>query len=673
MIAALLAALLAAPAPRPFTPEELLQTHRLDDVQLSPDGKRVAFSVRQKNLADNRDSRDVWMLELPGGAPRAFTRDGHSDHPRFSPDGKSLLVVSERGGESQLHLFDLEGGGDGKRLTSAHGGAAEGVFSPDGRLIAFTAEVNPACAGSFAEVDACTKKHAEDRAKNKLRAHLTDKLLYRHWNEWRELKRTHVFVMAADGEGPRDLTPGDGDWPTFRLGGAGDLSFSRDSKTIFVSHKRPAGEAWHTNSDLFALPVSGGAPRPLTDNPGDDFGPVPSPDGKWLAYRAQARDGFEADQTKLRLLELASGRIVPMAELPDDAGSVRWKADSSGLVVEMQRAGRVYLSDVSLDGRVATFSDSAATGDFALAPDGAAIAVVSAINRPPELYRIPAGSGAPQQLTRLNAEQYSGLDLGPAAEEQWVKSSDGARVHSFIVKPPMKRGDKLPLLVLVHGGPQGAWEDQFSMRWNAAAFAARGYIVLLPNQRGSTGYGEQFKEQISQDWGGLAYEDVMRSVDAAEKRPDVQPGHTCAAGASYGGYLINWIAGHTERFQCLVSHAGVFDLVSEYGSTEELWFPEWEFGGPYWEKPDAYRKWSPSSYVQHFKTPTLVTMGELDYRVPIEQPLGMFSALQRRGVESRLLDFPDEGHWINKPRNSQLWYRTVLDWIDTHAKRTRSP
>ena len=240
-------------------------------------------------------------------------------------------------------------------------------------------------------------------------------------------------------------------------------------------------------------------------------------------------------------------------------------------------------------------------------------------------------------------------------------------MRSFVVRPANPAA-KLPLLVLIHGGPQGSWEDAWSMRWNAAVFAARGYVVLLTDFHGSTGYGQKFKEQISGDWGGLAYDDVMRATDAAEKLSFVETGHTCAAGASYGGYMIDWLAGHTDRFKCLVSHDGVFDLVSEYGSTEELWFPEWEFRGPPWENPDLYRRLSPSSYVQNFKTPTLVVQGELDFRVPVEQGLGMFTALQRRGVESRLLYFPDEGHWVLKPRNSQLWYRTVLDWIDAHAK-----
>ena len=350
----------------------------------------------------------------------------------------------------------------------------------------------------------------------------------------------------------------------------------------------------------------------------------------------------------------------------DDVGSFAWRRDSKGIVASVVQKARYWLYAVSLEGKYRRFTEAAVNGgDFDLAPDGTAVVAASGILRPPEVLAVKTG-GQPSRLSRFNEEQYKELNLG-IAEELWTDSGDGAKVHSWIVRPANAPA-KLPLIVLIHGGPQGSWEDAWSMRWNPAAFASRGYVVLATDFHGSTGYGQKFKEQISGDWGGLAYQDVMRATDAAEKLPFVDPGHTCAAGASFGGYMVDWIAGHTDRFKCLVSHDGVFDLVSEYGSTEELWFPEWEFRSPPWENPELYRRFSPSSYVQDFKTPTLVVQGELDFRVPVEQGLGMFTALQRRGIESRLLYFPDEGHWVLKPKNSQLWYHTVLDWIDAHAK-----
>lgn len=668
------ASALGAPARRPITVEDLLATRRPGDVQVSPDGKWVAFTVAYKSLAENRDVKDIWLAPLPQGPARPFTRDGRSEHPRWSPDGSKLLVVSRRGDldePPQLWLWNIAKGGDPRRLTSLWGGADGGVWSPDGRWIAFTSEVYPPCTGggTGAAIDACNRKKVDERAASKVRARIVDHLFARHWMEWREAKRTHLFVLPLSPENaePRDLTPVDADWPTWRIGGAEDYAFTPDGAQVIVSAKPAEREAWSTNSDLWAIPTAGGAPKNLTaQNTGDDATPRVSPDGKWIAYRSQALDGYEADQWKLKLLDRQSGKVTVIGDFDDDADSFAWRPDSKGLVVTVPHHGREYLQTASITGEKGRFAAAPASGDFDLAPDGSAIAVMSGLTRPPEIYRLPPG-GEPVRLTDLNTEQYRSVDLGPAPAEQWVDSGDGMKIHAWVVTPPgLAQGKKAPLITLIHGGPQGAWEDQWGLRWSAAMFASRGYVVLMPNPRGSTGFGHAFKLAISKAW-DKAYGDVMRSVDAAEKLPMVQPGQTCAAGASFGGYLVNWIAGQTDRFRCLVSHDGLFDLVSMYGSTEELWFPEFEFG-TYWEQPERYRRLSPSSYVQNFKTPTLVVEGELDFRVAGDQALGMFTALQRRGVESRLLWFPDEGHWVLKPRNSQLWYQTVLDWIDAHAK-----
>ncbi len=672
LFAALLIVSPVALAARPFTPEELLQTRRLDDVQVSPDGRLAALTVRQKSLEENRDLKNVWLVPLGGGgAPRQFTRDGKSEHARFSPDGRQLLVVRD----GQLWLFDLAGGGDPLRLTNLWGGADAGIFSADGKLIAFTSDVYPECKGP--DVDTCNRKRQDDHDKAQVKARISDHLFTRHWSEWKDDKRTHLFVLSAHPglapSPPRDLTPLAGDWPGFRLGGADDYDLSPDAKELVISHKETAREAWSTNSDLFAVPLQGAAPRNLTaNNSGDDAVPRFSPDGRFLAWISQAREGYESDQWKLKLLNRQSGQITVLGAGPsgtdEDVGSFVWRRDSKGLVFSLVKEGRYYLDTVTLDGQVGHFSDAPAGNDFDLAPDGSALVVLSGMNRPPELFQLAPG-GKPQRLTSFNEPQYAGIDLGAAPEDLWVTGKDGARIHSFVLRPPgLAKGQRAPLTVLIHGGPQGSWEDAWGMRWNEAIFAARGRVVLAIDPHGSVGYGQKFKEEISRDWGGLAYDDILRAVDAAEARPDVEKGRTCAAGASFGGYMVDWIAGHTDRFRCLVTHDGVFDLVSEYGSTEELWFPEWEFGGPYFQNPELYRKFSPSGFVQNFKTPTLVVQGELDYRVPVEQGMGMFTALQRKGVESRLLYFPDEGHWVNKPRNSQLWYHTVLDWIDAHSK-----
>jgi dipeptidyl aminopeptidase/acylaminoacyl peptidase len=675
----LLALLLAA---RPFSPEELLQTRRPDDVRVSPDGKWASVTVRQKDLDSNKDLKDIWLLPLHGGEARQFTRNGKSEHARWSPDGKQILVTRD----GQLWLYALDGG-DGEKITSLSTGADGGIFSPDGKAIAFTSDVYPQCTpdGSrqraaseetalpatggartrAALEDACNKGVAEERAKG-TKARIVDHLFARHWTEWKEGKRTHLFVLTPNSE-PRDLTPGDQDWPVFSLGGGDDYEFT-PSGGLIVHSKPAAKEAWSTNGDLYLFDANRPAQNLTQTNTGDDAQPRLSPDGRVLAWTAQRRDGYESDQWKLRLRDLA-GRSEHTVDFDtNDAGTIVWRRDSKGLVVSVIENARIWLEAVGLDGSHRRFSPAPLAPDFDLAPDGSAVVAMAGITHAPEVFVVPPG-GQPQRLSHFNDAQYKDLDLG-TAEDLWVTAKDGAKIHSWVVRPA--GNPRAPLLVLIHGGPQGSWEDAWSMRWNMAAFAARGYVVVATDFHGSSGYGQKFKEEISGDWGGLAYDDIQRATDAALKLPNVA-GLGCAAGASFGGYMIDWIAGHTDRFKCLVSHDGVFDLVSEYGSTEELWFPEWEFRGPYWQNPKQYDKFSPSHYVENFRTPTLVVQGELDYRVPVEQGLGMFTALQRRGIESKLLYFPDEGHWVLKPRNSQLWYHTVLDWIDGHARpRTAS-
>ncbi len=656
----------AALGTRPFTTEELLQTKLVADPRVSPDGRWVAITLQQSSLAENRRLKDVWLVPLAGGEPRPLSRDGRTETARWSPDGKTLLVHA--GDPPQLFVYSLSGG-DRQQLTFLPGGVEKGDWSPDGRLIAFAAEIDPSCTGEGTGLDQCLRKKAEERTSTQIKARIIDHLFARHWSSWRDGKRSHLWVMPAQGGPPRDLTPGDADWPTWMLDSRANYAFTADGADIVVASKPSSTEAWSTNGDLWLIPTRGGPPRNLTTaNPGDDAFPAASGDGRYIAYASQERDGYESDRHRLMLLELKTGRTVSLGDGDQDVGHFAWQRDSKALLASFSRKGRAYLETISTEGKVTAYSPTPLGHDFDIGPDGSAVAVLSGMNRPPELFLVRR-DGTPRPLTHFNSAQYAGLDLGPQPEELWVDGSDGTKVHSWLLKPPgWVPGKKVPLLVLIHGGPQGAWSDSWGMRWNIAAFAAHGYAVLTPNPRGSTGYGRKFTEQVSGDWGGLAYQDILRSVDAAERLPYIETGRTCAAGASFGGYMVNWIAGHTDRFKCLVSHDGPFELVSMYGSTEELWFPEFELGGPYWEKPESYRQWSPSSYAKNFKTPTLVVQGELDFRVPTEQGLGMFTALQRRGIESRLLWFPDEGHWVLKPRNSQLWYKTVLDWIDAHSR-----
>ncbi|MGZ6126067.1 MAG: prolyl oligopeptidase family serine peptidase, partial [Myxococcales bacterium] len=521
MSSLLLALLLAA---RPFTPEELLATRRAGDVQVSPDGKWASVTVRQKNLQTNKDDKDIWLLPLPSGPARQFTRNARSEHARWSPDGKQILVVRE----GQLWRYELNGG-DGQQITTLSGGADAGVYSPDGRWIAFTSEVYPRCGGS----EACNKESAEKREKSGVQARIVDHLFARHWTEWKEGKRTHVFVMPSTGGAARDVTPLDSDWPSFRLGGGDDFRFTPEGELI-VSSTPAQREAWSTNGDLWLIDRGGGAPKNLTpDNPGDDAQPRPSPDGRYLAWTSQARDGYEADQWKLKIQDRRTGRITAVDIQGDDVGSLVWRRDGKGLVAAVVQKAHHWLYAVSLDGKFRRFSEAPSGGDdFDLTPDGTAVVAAAGLTHPPEVVTLKPG-GTPARLSHFNDEQYKDLDLG-TAEELWVDAKDGTKVHSWVIRPANPPA-KLPLLVLIHGGPQGSWEDAWTMRWNAAVFAARGYVVLETDFHGSTGYGQKFKEQISGDWGGLAYDDVMRATDAAEKLPFVEAGHTCAAGASFGG------------------------------------------------------------------------------------------------------------------------------------------
>ena len=433
-----------------------------------------------------------------------------------------------------------------------------------------------------------------------------------------------------------------------------------------------ASPATSTNTDLFTVPLTGGEPKKITINLAPDSSPQYSPDGKYIGYRSHSRPGYESDRWQLSVYDRVTGATRPLTDALDRwVASFAWSPDSMRLVFTTEDRGRQGIHMVWLNGggSQAIVSGAMTFDDMQFTPDGKTLIYSGQSgSQPVELYRAVSGS-AQTQLTHLNDDLLAGYSLAPL-EEFSVEGAEHARVSSFLVKPPgFRAGRKYPVLFLIHGGPQGAWGQMWSYRWNAQVFAAAGYVVIMPNPRGSVGYGQKFTDEINQDWGGRAYEDIMATVDFVASQSYADPDRMAAAGASYGGYMIDWMLGHTQRFKVLVSHAGVYDLRSEAGATEELWFPIWEFAGMPWDNPDLYAKWSPSYYVKDFKTPTLVTHGELDFRVPYTQGLQLFTALQMQKVPSKLLIFPDEGHFILKPQNTVLWYDTVLTWIDEWLKK----
>jgi dipeptidyl aminopeptidase/acylaminoacyl peptidase len=658
----------------PFTVQELLKVRRVADPQLSPDGRWVAYQIGVPDVAANRSRTQIYVVPAGGGEPKQLTSGPSSaTTPRWSPDGRKIAFLN--GG--QIWTMDPDGS-DKKQVTRISTGADGPVWSPDGRLIAFASDIYPDCPD-----DECNRRRDEAAEANPVKPHVAERLLYRHWTSWKGAKRTHVFVVPSSGGAARDLTPGDYDAPPFSLGGPADYAFSPDSRELAFARNTDKVEAISTNPDIFTVPVAGGEPRRLTGaNRGADQSPLYSPDGRYLAYRSQATPGFESARWRLMLYDRRTGATREL--LPRFDASVEgftFNSDGSSVYFVSGERGRqpVFVAGVA-DGRlrklVEGFND-----DVQISRDGRFLVFSrSTADRPAEIYTarldgvVPLGSAqnmaAP--LTRTNDDLMAAYGLRPAEELTWTGAM-GARVQGWLVKPAdFDPSRKYPLLVLIHGGPQGAFNDAWGYRWNPQVFAANGYVVLLPNPRGSTGFGQKFTDEISGDWAGKVYTDLMNGVAKAASLTYVDRSRIGAAGASYGGYMVNWLLGHNNhpaaRFKAFVSHAGVYNLTSMYGVTEELWFPEWEFKGTPWTNPAMYERWSPHRFAASFRTPTLVTHGELDYRVPIGEGLQLFTALQRQNVPSKLLVFPDEGHWILKPGNSRLWYTTVLDWLDSHLK-----
>lgn len=675
----------ASAVARPIEVEDLFRLGRVSDPQPSPDGKWVAYVVTEVLKEENRTQADIWITAADGsGTPRRLTQSPrHDRHPRWSPDGKWIAFESARDGEMQIYLLPAEGGGEARKLTTLSTGASQGVWSPDGKAIAFVSAVYPEFSDKpFAEADKANKAKADAREKSKVKARVADKLLYRHWDSWVDDKRQHLFVVkvkpegTADGE-PRNVTPGENDAvPTSStFSGGDDFAWSPDAKEIvFMAPPLPVREqAWSTNHDVWAVNLETGGRRNLTEaNKAADGLPRFSPDGKLLAYRAQKRAGFEADKWDVIVLDRASGQRRNLTETWDySVDNIVWSPDGKTIFTQAHdKATEPVFAIAVADGAVTRVVHGGVNSEVAVTRDGKTLFFShQRLTQPAEIARAAVGSpdAAPVLLTRTNAEKLAQLDL-VKPESVTVSGAGGTPVQMWIVKPPgFVAGKKYPLVFWVHGGPQSAFLDSWSTRWNPQVWAAQGYVLALPNPRGSTGFGQKFTDEISRDWGGKVFEDLMACVAYLEKQPYVDTARMASAGASYGGYMMNWFQGHTGKFKTLVTHCGVYNFTSMYGVTEETWFDEWEHGIP-WENPD-YEKQSPHRFAAKFKTPNLVIHNELDFRVPIDQGLALFTTLQRKGVPSKLLVFPDEGHWVLKPQNSELWHRTIFEWLEGYLKK----
>ena len=655
---------------QPFDVNALLALKRIGDPQLSPDGKLVAFTVQSVDVAANKKPVQVWIVPLEGGAPRQITQDGESNQrPRWSPDSKRIAYLSDRGGSSQIWMMDPDGG-NAKQVTNLATEADGHLFSPDGKNLVFTSAVYPECGAD----DACNQKNLDAEKAGKVKARIYTELLYRHWNAWQGKRRSHLLVTPVAGGTIRDLTPGTRDVPPFSLGGSDDYDISPNGQEVCYSMNADPVPAASTDSDLYVVSIAGGQPVKITITPGADSNPRYSPDGKYLAWRAQLRAGYESDRWRLMTLERSSGKVANLTESLDRwVNSFTWSPDSGSIFFTTSDRGRQPIQVIPAVGGASktVASGDSELDDMQLTRNGRTMVYTQQSGLSPvEIYRASSSGGAAVPLTHLNDQTLDDRQMTPL-EEFWVNGADGARVHSFLIRPPnFTPGRKYPVLMLIHGGPQGFWGHAWTYRWNAQVFAAAGYVVVMPNPRGSTGYGQKFVDEINNDWGGRAFDDIMAVADhIVTDVPFADASKMTAAGGSYGGYMIDWILGHTQRFKALISHDGVYNLTSEFGATEELWFPMWEYGGTPWDKPENYAKWSPNNYVQEFHTPTLAIHGEQDFRVPLNQGLELFTALQMQKVPSKLLLFPDEGHWVLKPQNSILWYKTFIDWMDSWVKK----
>jgi dipeptidyl aminopeptidase/acylaminoacyl peptidase len=717
LIAILLFASFSAVAQKhPFTFEDMMNLKRVGDFTVSPDSRWVAFTATDVSLAENSRKSHIWIIPLAGGMPHRLTEPGQGteDRLRFSPDGKRVLFTAVRDGASQLYVqaFHSETGtliGFPRQLTFISTEADGGTWSPDGKQVLFLSSVWPHC-----QTDACNRAKDEAAEKSKVKAKIFDQLLFRHWNAYDSGKRSHLFLVGvtcntAEPCVARDLTPGDHDVPPFSLGGQDQYEFSPDGREVAYTSNLDEVQATSTNSDVFTLSLVKPDAKPVNltaANKGSDSTPLYSPDGKYIAIRSQFRPGYESDRFRLQLIERATGNILNLTEGFDRwVESVAWATDSSRLFITAGDAGEAPIYSVDPTGSVAPrqlvrgYNDSPTP-----TPDGKTLVFSrNSVRFPSEIFTISTSDahlapppqesakhhssaksqaktqrlvfsekddavGAPaaeRQLTHINEAVLSHVQMQPV-EWFWFTGAEKKQVEGFILKPPdFDPSHKYPVKFLIHGGPQGAWGDDWSYRWNPNLFAANGYVVVMINPRGSTGYGQQFIDDINGDWGGRPFDDLMLGLDYAEHQYGyIDRDRECALGASYGGYMANWILGHSDRFKCIVSHDGMFNTESAWGTTEELWFNEWEFTGTPWSNRPLYRRWSPALAAPNFKTPTLVIHGQLDYRLDVSEGFQLFTTLQRLKVPSRMLYFPDEGHWVTKPQNSQLWNKTVTEWID---------
>lgn len=645
--------------------EDIFAMKRISQTTISPDNRYIAFTVTFFSMEENKGTSDIFIYDLKNRTIKNLTNTDYSENsPVWFPDSRNIAFVSMKEGTPQIYKMNIEKSEEIIQLTNLSTGVSGPVISYDGSKILFISEIYPDCL-----TDDCNKKKEEEKAQSKVKAKIIDDLMFRHWDSWRDEKRSHLFLLDLTTNKITDITENSPhDVPPIALGGKLDYVFSPDGKEICFVTNTDDMLAISTNNDLWLSTLDGRFKRKITNNKGNDNQPIYSPDGKYIAYRQMSRPGFEADRQTLMIYDREKGNITNLTdELDRSVDEVVWLPNSKEIIFSADNEGRkaIYRLNI-LSKQIKMIYNKHWNTDLNISSDGKFLIFnQSSVTRPTEIFKMDLTTKMVEQLTHLNDDILAPIEMMPL-EEFYSKGANGVMVHSFMIKPPFfDPNKKYPMVFLVHGGPQGAWEDLWHYRWNPELYASRGYVVIMTNPRGSTGYGQKFTDEISGDWGGKVFIDLINAYDYAIKNFNfIDPNKTVAAGASYGGYMMNWIATHTNRFKAIVTHAGVFNTESMYGTTEELWFPEWEFKGTPWTNRKLYQKFSPHMYVDKIKTPMLITHGAFDFRVPESQAFELYTSLKRLGVPSRLVYFPDETHFVAKPQNFKLWMTEIFNWFE---------
>ena len=656
-----------------FRVEDMQRLSRVGDPRVSPDGKSVAFTVTRSDIGKNLPVTNIWTIPAAGGDPQQLTfgEQGFNGDVRWSPDGRYLYFISTRV-DKKRQIFRLAvNGGEAEQVTTVPTGVEAFVLSPDGKTIAITASVFPSCADM-----ACNQRMAKERTDNPVKARVITEIPFRRWDTWVDGMRNHIFLIASEGGAAQDVTPGDVDSPIWTEGGTQEVAFSPDSREICFS-RFVQNEALTGNSNLFVMPVRGGAAKAITTNKASDRTPLYSPDGRYIAYSASLRPMQESDLTRLFLYDRMTGEHKNVFEATDRSiDSYAWAPDSKSLYVSFEDRGQEPLARLDIDTlKVTQLVTTGTSGPADVSRDGTFLVFSKMdFSHPAELFRlnVPEAAGPPSSLTQMNSEALKDIEFGEVSSFTFA-GWNGENVQAWQVKPPgFDANKKYPLLLLMHGGPENSWANLFHYRWNAQLFAAAGYVVIMPNFHGSSGFGLKFMDAIKGQWGGAPYEDQMKAVDAALTWPYIDATRVAAAGASYGGYMANWVEGHTDRFRTIVSHDGLYDLMTMLYSSDFVGGTQQEFKGTPWENPQALVNQAPATFASNFKTPMLIIHGEHDYRVDPSQGFAMFQVLQAKHVPSKLLVFEEENHWVLKPADSIFWYHNVLDWLDEWVKPERA-